>query len=270
MIRRFSSSCKNEEERKRSMSFDNMFKQILNQNYDSDVFFQLITHFPYPIQIYAPDGTMIMMNEACKSEFNMPDESAIIGKYNLLQDPTLIEQDVYQTIQKAFAGEVVQTYDFLVPLHQLKNINHVHATDLEALYQDISSIPIRDDNNNIIFIVNILITKRKLQGRSEIDIAKSFIEEHWNEEFKTSDAAKAVCLSTAYFSRMFKATTGLTPFEYYTNVKIDKIKDKLLDLNLSVEKAFSECGVRYHGHYAKIFKQKTGFTPSQFKKSANK
>ena len=248
-----------------------MFKQILqNLNNDSDLFFKIITQFPYPIQIYAPDGTMIMMNEACKAEFNISDESSIIGKYNLLQDPTLMDQDVYHTIQMAFSGEVVQTYDFLVPLHLLKNMNHVPATDLEALYQDISSIPIKDDDNNILFIVNVLITKRKLQGRTEIDIAKLYIEEHWKEDFKTSEAAKAVCLSTAYFSRMFKASTGLTPFEYYTNVKIDKIKDKLLDLNLSVEKAFSECGVRYHGHYAKIFKQRTGVTPSQFKKSANK
>jgi len=253
------------------MSFDKVLKQILeNQSIESDLFFKLIVLFPYPIQIYAPDGTMIMMNEACKAEFNISDESAIIGKYNLLQDPTLMDQDVYHTIRTAFSGETVQTYDFLVPLHLLKNMNHVPTTDLEALYQDISSIPIKDDDDNIIFIVNVLITKRKLQGRTEIDIAKSYIEEHWKEEFKTSDAAKAVCLSNAYFSRLFKASTGLTPFEYYTNVKIDKIKDKLLDLNLSVEKAFSECGVRYHGHYAKIFKQKTGFTPSQFKKSANK
>lgn len=253
------------------MSFDRVLKQILqNLNNDSDLFFKLITQFPYPIQIYDPDGTMIMMNEACKAEFNISDESSIIGKYNLLQDPTLMDQEVYQTIQTAFSGEVVQTYDFLVPLHLLKNMNHVPATELEALYQDISSIPIKDDNNNVIFIVNVLITKRKLQDRTEIDMAKLYIEEHWKEEFKTSEAAKAVCLSTAYFSRMFKASTGLTPFEYYTNVKIDKIKDKLLDLNLSVEKAFSECGVRYHGHYAKIFKQKTGVTPSQFKKSVNK
>lgn len=253
------------------MSFDRVLKQILqNLNNDSDLFFKLITQFPYPIQIYAPDGTMIMMNEACKAEFNISDESSIIGKYNLLQDPTLMDQEVYQTIQTAFSGEVVQTYDFLVPLHLLKNMNHVPATELEALYQDISSIPIKDDNNNVIFIVNVLITKRKLQDRTEIDMAKLYIEEHWKEEFKTSEAAKAVCLSTAYFSRMFKASTGLTPFEYYTNVKIDKIKDKLLDLNLSVEKAFSECGVRYHGHYAKIFKQKTGVTPSQFKKFVNK
>lgn len=253
------------------MSFDKMFLQMLqNLNYDSDLFYQLITRFPYPVQIYAADGTMIMMNEACKNEFKISDESAIIGKYNLLNDPTLIGQEVYHTIQAAFSGEVVQTYEFLVPLHLLKKVNHVPSDSLEALYQDISSIPVKDANNKTIFVVNILITRRKLHSRTEIDLAKSYINEHWKEEFKTSDVAKAVCLSTAYFSRLFKACTGMTPYEYYINVKIDKIKDKLLDLNYSVEKAFSECGVRYHGHYAKRFKEKTGFTPSEYKKSANK
>lgn len=253
------------------MTLDKMFKEILkNTNNDSDLFLKFITHFPYPVQIYAPDGTMVMMNEACKTEFNISDESSIIGKYNLLQDPTLMDKDVYRAIQAAFTGKVIQTDEFLVPLHLLKKINNVPEMGSEALYQDISTIPIKDDSNKILFVMNVLITRRKLRGRTEIDVAKSYIEEHWREEFKTSEVAKVVCLSAAYFSRIFKACTGMTPFEYHTNVKIDKIKDRLLDLNLSVEKAFSECGVRYHGHHAKIFKQKTGLTPSEFKKSARR
>ena len=121
------------------MSFDKMFEERLQAlNRDSDLFYQLIAHFPYPVQIYSADGTMIMMNEACKTEFNISDESAIIGKYNLLKDPTLIDKEVYHTIQAAFSGEVVQTYEFLVPLHLLKKMNGVPSADLEALYQDIT------------------------------------------------------------------------------------------------------------------------------------
>ncbi|NLV17439.1 MAG: helix-turn-helix transcriptional regulator [Syntrophomonadaceae bacterium] len=252
------------------MSFDKIFEQRLQDlSRDADLFYQLITHFPYPVQIYSADGTMIMMNEACKAEFNISDESAIIGKYNLLKDPTLADKEVYHTIQAAFSGEVVQTHEFLVPLHLLKKMNGLPSADMEALYQDITSIPIKD-NGNIIFIVNILITQRKLHSRTEVEAAKAYINAHWREEFKTADVAKAVCLSTAYFSRLFKAYTGITPFEYYRNVKIDKLKDKLLDLNCSVEKAFAECGMHYHSRYAKLFKEKTGLTFSEYKKSVSK
>jgi transcriptional regulator GlxA family with amidase domain len=62
----------------------------------------------------------------------------------------------------------------------------------------------------------------------------------------------------------------MTPHEYYMSIKIDKIKDRLLDTNLSVEEAFARCGVHYHGHFAALFKEKTGFTPMQYRKLAQK
>ena len=39
-------------------------------------------------------------------------------------------------------------------------------------------------------------------------------------------------------------------------------------MNLSVDEAFSECGVDYHGYYAGLFKKKTGFSPSEYRKLA--
>jgi transcriptional regulator GlxA family with amidase domain len=62
----------------------------------------------------------------------------------------------------------------------------------------------------------------------------------------------------------------MTPHDYYISVKINKVKDKLLDMNLSIEEAFSECGFHYHGHYANLFKIKTGLTPSEYRKLAQK
>jgi transcriptional regulator GlxA family with amidase domain len=62
----------------------------------------------------------------------------------------------------------------------------------------------------------------------------------------------------------------MTPHDYYINVKISKVKDKLQDLSLSIEEAFAQCGIHYHGHYAELFKKKTGLTPSDYRKSTQK
>jgi AraC family transcriptional regulator len=43
------------------------------------------------------------------------------------------------------------------------------------------------------------------------------------------------------------------------------MKEKLLDLNLSVSQAFAACGVDYSGYYAKLFRQQTGETPRQYR-----
>jgi AraC-like DNA-binding protein len=59
---------------------------------------------------------------------------------------------------------------------------------------------------------------------------------------------------------------ALTPHEFYTNYKIRKVKEKLLDANLSVTQAFAACNMNYNGHSARVFKEKTGVSPSTFRK----
>jgi len=59
----------------------------------------------------------------------------------------------------------------------------------------------------------------------------------------------------------------MTPYEYYINCKIDKLKEKLLDANLSVKQAFAQCNMDYNGHSARIFRQKVGLSPSAYRKA---
>ena len=51
----------------------------------------------------------------------------------------------------------------------------------------------------------------------------------------------------------------------FPNYAIKKIKKKLCESNLTVAKAFAECGVDYNGGFVKLFKHKTGMTPSEYR-----
>lgn len=238
---------------------------------NQDLFTKLIECLPYPVQVYAPDGTLVMVNPAFLEEFNVPDSSIIIGKLNILQDhAVVVEYDLIQNVLAAFEGRVTYANDLKVPVHIIKNFYNIPTKDIEAFYLDISTLPLKDDSGEIICVVNILITRRKLIDNVEIAKAKAYIEAHWQNEFHGEEVAKAVFLSSAHFSRLFKTQTGMTPHDYYISVKINKIKDKLLNINLSIEEAFAECGVHYHGHYADLFKKKTGLTPSEYRKLAQK
>jgi AraC-like DNA-binding protein len=64
--------------------------------------------------------------------------------------------------------------------------------------------------------------------------------------------------------------TGITPYEYYINYKINKLKEILLDTNLSVSQAFEACNMSYNGHSARLFKERVGVTPSEYRKLHNK
>jgi len=135
------------------------------------------------------------------------------------------------------------------------------------VYQDITLFPILDDQKQVMYVVAFFINKRVYRGRDEIEKAKEYIESHWNEKFSLDAAAKAACLSKAHFAKLFKKHTGITPHEYYTNYKISKVKEKLLDSNLSIAQAFAACNMDYNGYSARVFKEKTGLSPSEYRKS---
>ena len=80
------------------------------------------------------------------------------------------------------------------------------------------------------------------------------------------ETARAACLSKAHFTKLFKKHTGKSPHEYYIDYKIDKVKEKLLDTNLSIAQAFAACNMDYNGHSARVFKDKTGVSPSAYRK----
>jgi AraC-like DNA-binding protein len=108
--------------------------------------------------------------------------------------------------------------------------------------------------------------KKIYRGREEIQRGKQYIESHWQEPFDLNKTAKAACLSKAHFTKLFKKHTGVTPHEYYINYKISKVKEKLLDTNLSIAQAFAACNMNYNGHSARLFKEKVGVTPSVYRK----
>jgi len=227
---------------------------------------KVIECFPYPIEIYAPDGTTVFVNKYMLAMSRIDDPDKVIGKYNIFKDPAVIKTGHIAAVKRAFQGETVFFNDIRVPLEEIAQRYGVQDFDVEAVYQDITLFPILNDNNEVMYVVAFFINKRIYRGRNEIERAKEYIESHWNEKFSLDAAAKAACLSKAHFAKLFKKHTGITPHEYYTNYKINKVKEKLLDTNLSIAQAFAACNMDYNGYSARIFKEKTGVSPSEYRK----
>jgi AraC family transcriptional regulator len=227
---------------------------------------RVIECFPYPIQIYAPDGTSVLVNKAMLAEYRAISPDMVVGKYNIFKDPDVIATGQINTLKRAFRGETVFFPDVRVPLEGIAERYGIQDLDVEAVYQDITVFPIMDDEKRVIYVATLLINRRVYRGKDEIEKAKEYIETHWKERFDLSETAKAACLSKAHFTKLFKKHTGVTPHEYYINYKIGKLKEKLLDTNLSIAQVFAACNMDYNGHSARVFKNKTGVSPSAYRK----
>ena len=236
---------------------------------NKDLAFQAFEKFPIPVEVFAPDGTSIFLNQAFKEVNHIIDEKYVINKYNTLNDPVMEQMGLSDGIQRAFWGENVIIHDVDIPVQDLVNRGIVAEKPFEKSFADFYLSPVMD-GQKVAFVVFVCIFKRLYQGRPDLALAREYIETHWKEEFDIHALAKHVNISVTPLYTLFKKYTGMTPGEYYRKCKVDHIKEMLADKNLSVKAVFNACGADSRGAYAKIFKKLTGLSPTQFRENPEK
>ena len=201
--------------------------------------------------------------------FRVPDSDRLIGSYNVLEDPDIEKWGVRELLLHVWAGGTIELFDVKVPLQEMIRKFGDGSVCMETVFQDIFCFPVYGDAGRLLYICQLYVNSKLYRGREEIVRGKEYIDTHWKEKFDLNGAAAAANLSPDYFAGLFKKTVGRTPYAYYQELKIARLKERLCDENSSVAAAFAACGVDYNGNYAGLFKKKVGLSPSAFKARAN-
>lgn len=77
--------------------------------------------------------------------------------------------------------------------------------------------------------------------------------------------ADALNLSANYFGDLIKKETGKSAQEYIQAKVIDVAKERMFHLNKSVSEIAYEMGFKYPQHFTRLFKQKVGVTPNEYR-----
>jgi AraC family transcriptional activator of pobA len=72
-------------------------------------------------------------------------------------------------------------------------------------------------------------------------------------------------LSPNYFGDLVKKETGKTALEYIQNKLINIAKEKIFDHNKTVSQIAYDLGFKYPQHFARLFKQKVGQSPLEYR-----
>ena len=80
-----------------------------------------------------------------------------------------------------------------------------------------------------------------------------------------SYCADELHLSANYFGDLIKKETGKTAQEYIQNKIIDVAKEKVFDGGKSISQIAYDLGFKYPQHFNRLFKQRTGMTPNEFR-----
>ncbi len=233
--------------------------------------FSFLEYFPYPIQVFLPDGIMAFINDACLELLHIPSSDHVVGRFNVLEDSVIDAwgDNVRSQILGSFQGETVRLDNIKIPIPDIIERFETDELCFDSSFQNITCFPVYDEYNQLKYVVHLFINNRLYNGKEELVKAKEYIENNWAEDFDLEKVAQAVKLSKYHFAHMFKKYTAMTPYSYYQEVKIRKLKEALRDENLSISEAFALCGMDYNGYYASMFRKKVGMTPSQYRKSVS-
>lgn len=77
--------------------------------------------------------------------------------------------------------------------------------------------------------------------------------------------AEKMNLSANYFGDLVKKETGKSALEFIQTKMIDIAKEKVFDQSKSISEIAYEMGYKYPQHFTRIFKQKVGLSPNEFR-----
>jgi len=94
-----------------------------------------------------------------------------------------------------------------------------------------------------------------------------YVDVHLEQEIKLADLAQLLDMSQFHFSRLFKQSLGMSPYQYLLQQRVERAKQLLKNTDRLITDIALSCGFNSHSHLSKQFKQLTGITPKAYRLS---
>ncbi len=93
------------------------------------------------------------------------------------------------------------------------------------------------------------------------------IRNNTKENLNIEHIANELEVNYSHFRKAFKRYTGFSPLQYHSSLRIKQAIDQLINTNLSIKEISHNLGFCSVYYFSKLFKEKTGKTPSEYRKS---
>lgn len=122
--------------------------------------------------------------------------------------------------------------------------------------------------NYMLGIVFTIDCNRKLKNSSFpqiVEKARRYMQENIDKKIDIPAIAQHLNISYSTFRHTFKQYVGISPAQYYLNLKIQRAKDMLKSTKASIKEISYSLDFETPEYFTKLFRNKTGMTPSQFR-----
>jgi AraC-like DNA-binding protein len=109
------------------------------------------------------------------------------------------------------------------------------------------------------------VTKEELENLAHLRRARDLIDREYARPLQVAALARAALMSTAHFSRQFRAAYGETPYSYLMTRRIERAKLLLRRGDMSVSDVCLAVGCTSLGSFSARFTELVGETPSAYR-----
>jgi AraC-like DNA-binding protein len=94
----------------------------------------------------------------------------------------------------------------------------------------------------------------------------AYLDEHLPQRIDLAHLADLAGLSQAYFSRAFKASTGMAPYRWQLDARIRRAQALLIDTAASLDEVAEATGFADAVHFGRTFRKFIGVTPAAWRR----
>lgn len=102
--------------------------------------------------------------------------------------------------------------------------------------------------------------------QSQLERVIDYMKANLTQDLSILDLATLTGMSESHFSRGFKQSVGIAPYQYLIRQRVERAKHLLKQQAVSISDIALDCGFANQTHLSKVFRQMTGMTPKAYQK----
>jgi len=112
---------------------------------------------------------------------------------------------------------------------------------------------------------NQLMVEKAAEELPAVARARVYIADRYADELSLGEVAQSVNMSAFYFCKTFKKATGMTFTEYLARVRVEKVRNLLLNPHKRVSEAAYEAGFQSLSQFNRVFRRIAGESPTTYR-----
>lgn len=116
-------------------------------------------------------------------------------------------------------------------------------------------------------VTSYIHARNKTQNSAAVAKAVEYLKKHYCSDVMLNDVSGEVYMNPNYLGRLIKKETGKNFSDILSEIRIEKAKELLKDIQLKTYEISQKVGISDSRYFSQLFRKMTGLTPTEYRNS---